>query len=240
LNIIPYFLLFLFDWRDLALFMIVFIALLEAIDPKRFKPFFNGIEWNIKNVGVSLLFLAAIFIRTYFSFSSLPPEAVIPIVQIILTLVYTHVRSFMFYSALIYWLWYKWNSLVPAIYAGWFAIAIIEMTYLVQHLIAFKAFMGWEWYIPFFAVMIPVIYDRKRYSVQWKPWIQVFSAGVFLQYFLLIWQGQAFTTFMNGQLINNLDKIANPTLETWFHELIDHAAKSLLTFSFVYMRYKHD
>lgn len=230
------FFLFVFDWRMLSILGIIFIEILRKIPNVYWNHFFDNIQWNLHNVSLAFLGLGVLFTRIGFSWQSMPAQATQTIVQIVLFMSYTHMRSFLFYSALILWYWYNWKNLLPALYAGWFAIAVIELTFIAQHFIAFQAFLGWEWYLPFIAIMIPFLFDRSNYHFKKKGLVFI-CAGIFIQYFLLIWQQDAFTTFVNGQLINNVVILANPTLGTWIHEGLDHLLKSLMTIGFAFMEY---
>ncbi len=232
-----YFGLFVLDWRGLSMFMVIFILLLEALDGKRWRGFFENLSWRPRYVIPAIIGLGALYTRILLVDNGVPAEATNPVVQLIMRMIYSHLRSFIFYSAMIMYLWHKWNKLLPALYVGWFGIALIELSFLAQHLIAFGAFMGLEWYLPFIAIMLPFIWERRHFSFQRKTLI-FFAAGVFLEYFLLIWQADAFTTFTNGVLHNNAAAIASPTIGTWIHEGLDHLLKSLMTIAFTFTRYE--
>lgn len=223
------------EWRMFAIYVIVFLYLIRLLNKDVYVKLYYDIPFDFRFVSLAVIGLALFFYRLVMIAS---PYVGVPYsVQIMMVLRETHLRSFIFYAVLIFYLWRKFGSLLPSVFAGWFGIAMIEFSYIAQHYILWGAFMGLQWYLPFFIISLPFFFDWNKYRLSRKILI-FFAIGVFLQYFTFIWDSDAFVLWQNGVITNNWRVFYNPTLQTWLHELFDNMKKSIMTIGFCYIDYR--
>lgn len=235
-------------WTNLSMLIIVFLFVLEFYDrlvygKKNMKEgifykIYNGITFSWVSVLLSVCFLGVIFYNL-FLIREMPPEGASPFVSFYMFFIFTHLRSYVIYAGVVFYLWHKWNSLVPALYAGWFGIGAIELTFILQHYLEFNTFIGLSWYLPFIVLMIPCLLDLKKYRFNWKIYL-TFGIGVLLEYVDLIWYGQGFTLFINGEIVENLPYVLNPTVGTWIYESMPILFKLLMAAAFCFLDFKKE
>jgi len=151
-----------------------------------------------------------------------------------------HIRSILFYALLIFWLWRKFNALLPAVISGWFWIGLIELTFIPQHLIwADGLFLGLQHYLPFMLIMVPFLLERKKFSLSWKTWIW-FAGGIMMQYVGLAFSPWAVVHLAPGGwgFIINPSANPHPHFFTYAFDFVQHLMKTWLTVAGAYITKK--
>lgn len=148
-----------------------------------------------------------------------------------------HVRSITFYALLIFWLWRKFNALLPALINGWFWIGLIELTFIPQHYLWCNGlFLGLEHYLPFMLIMGPWILERTKFSLSWKTWVW-FAAGISMQYIGLAFSPWAVVHLAPGGwgFIINPSAVPDPHVFTYLFDFTQHLMKTWLTLAGTYV-----
>lgn len=227
------------SWTLASIYLIIFLYIIKAVDKPLYRRIYDDFKFSLPNFLFALILLSILFGQIYLVSPLLHYDTSFW-VNLVVNLARTHLRSFVFYAVMVLYLWKKYDKLLPALYCGWFGIAMIEFTFIAQHYLLFNAFMGLNWYLPFVAVAIPFWFDRKSYSFNSKVYI-LFAIGWILEYVQMMFYGQGFTLFSsNGEVTANLPYILSPTVASWLYEIIPHIMKSLMTLAFCYVDFKKE
>lgn len=149
-----------------------------------------------------------------------------------------HLRSILFYAALIILLWKKFDSLLPALAVGWMGLGIIELTFILQHYVGTPGrFIGWAWYISFMPLLGYGIAIIRCLKFSRKFWL-LLGAAFFTQYFLLlfypywivIYARDSFSVISVNQAV-----LPNPPWQTWIFWLLNHVMKVCFTLAFYFV-----
>lgn len=234
------------QWQTLAMFITMFVLLCKIL----FKPWYNKLwvifpfklKWALPAAfGVSLIFIREFYFTAfphiqnllpYFSFTE----------QLVVWMSSTHLRSILFFGVMIFYLWRKFNALLPAMIIGWFALAVVELSYIPQLFISTGGFIGWEWYFPFIGSAALYIIERKRFRILTKGFIGWFMAGLFFQYFLLLFRPYGLTIWdpVTGSFPLNPLVLPVPPWQTWMFEFLNHLVKTLWAMAFCYTQLKKE
>lgn len=223
------------NWQMLALAGIGVLMIYKILLKETYEQLWKAFPWNWKYalLGVAVILVIQIreiigypfsWIVEYFPTYSLAEQLFFYMGNI-------HIRSILFWAIMIFWLWKKMGSLLPAVLTGWFFIGLAELSFIPQHLIWQNGlFLGLQQYLPFILLMIPWILERKRFSVPWRAWIW-FAAGVFMQYFGLIFDPWAVVKLQEGGwgfLVNPIN-YPHPHLLAYAFDLSQHLIKTFFT-----------
>jgi len=227
--------LILGNWQILGLMILGVLMIYRTFVRDYYEKMWHWAPFQKKYILGAVFVLAAIQIREIMMFpfswmlEALPTYS--SAAQIFFYLGNIHVRSILFYGIMIFWLWKKMGSLMPAVFSAWFWIGLIELTFIPQHLIwADGLFLGWQHYLTFVLLMMPFIFDRSRFSVPGRAWIWFF-AGIFMQYFGLIFTPWAVVQLAPGGwgFIINPVAVPDPHIFTYAFDLGQHLMKTLFT-----------
>ncbi len=234
------YLYFFTQWQNIAMLITAFVLECRAFYKPWYKKAWTAFSWRLRYVvpaaaGVSILFIRELFV------TSLPKiQGVLPYFslaeQIVVFLSTTHLRSILFFGIMIFFLWRKFNALLPAMVIGWFALAVVEFSYIPQLFLSTGGFIGWEWYFPFAGAAVLYLVERKRFKILSKGFLIWFAAGLFFQYYLLAyrWAGLTIWDPATGSFPLNPAALPVPPWETWMFEFLNHLVKTLWAVAFCY------
>ena len=223
------------NWQMLGLLIFGVLLIYRICFRDYYEEMWSWAPWSKKWIIAAASILAMIQIREILMFpfewmqESLTTYSLAA--QVFFYLGNIHVRSILFYGILIFWLWRKHGALMPAVFSAWFWIGLIELTFIPQHLIwADGLFLGLQQYLPFILLMMPFILERKRFQISRKAWIW-FAAGIFMQYFGLIFIPWAVVQLAPGGWGFTINPAAmpQPHLFTYFFDFGQHLMKTLFT-----------
>ena len=173
------------NWQMIGMALVMLLLLFKILNREYYEKLFNMFPWKKRWVliGISVLLLIQmreiygyplIWLQTHFPTYTLPELLFFYMGNI-------HLRSILFYSIMILWLWRKMGTLFPAVMSGFFWIGLIELSFIPQHWIWLEYFMGWNHYLPFILIMAPFLLERKRFQIPRRAWMW-FLGGMALQY----------------------------------------------------------
>lgn len=239
-NLISWFFFFT-QWQNIAMLITMFLLLCKTLYPQWYIKAWSSFGFKAKYVIPAAIGVSIIFIRELF-ITSLPKIAgVLPYFtyweQIVVFMSTTHLRSIMFFGLMIFYLWRKFDRLLPAMIIGWFALAVVEFSYVPQLWISTGGFIGLDWYLPFAGVTVLFLLERKRFKLLTKGFSAWFIAGLFFQYFLLLfrWAGLTIWDPATGSFPLNPVALPFPPWETWMFEFLNHLVKTLWAVAFCYV-----
>ena len=226
------------DWRIIAMIAIMSLLWLRIFLPSKYAWLWKKLRWNWKFVilacfGVSILVIRGIILEPL-SWTINRWETLTLFQQILLWGDKIHLRSFLFYSALIILLWRKYKSLLPALAVGWLCLGIVELSFIPQHWINVPGrFLGWDWYMPFIGICLYFIIIRKCFRFPRKFWL-IMAAATFVQYFLLIFYPYwlLITVKDTYTFVVNTSVLPTPPIQTWIFWFLCHLQKILTVMAF--------
>lgn len=232
---IQFFTQILGNWQMIALAGIGILMFYKRIAPDYYEQLWSWApfqkNWILLAVGVLLaiqireiLMYPFEWIQTYFPMYNLADQLFFYAGNI-------HIRSILFWAIMIFYLWKKMKSLLPAVLSGWFMIGLAELTFIPQHLIWQNGlFLGIQQYLPFILIMVPFVLERKRFLIP-RSFLLWFSLGIFMQYFGLIFDPWAVVKLQEGGwgfVINPLAQ-PNPHFFTYAFDVGQHLIKTFFT-----------
>jgi len=243
----PAFWFFMFtQWQTIAMMITIFVLLCKSL----FKPWYERcwivFPFRLKWVLLAAFGVSLLFIRELFSTAFPKIQALLPYFtfteQLVVWMSSTHLRSILFFAVMIFYLWRKYDALLPAMAVGWFALGVVELSYIPQLYISTGGFIGLDWYYPFIGAMILFIVERKRFQVLSKGFLSWFTAGLFFQYYLLAfrWAGLTLWDPATGSFPLNPVVLPVPPWETWMFEFLNHLVKTLWAVAFCYTRLRKE
>lgn len=244
IRMLSFFLNILGNWQMLGLGITSVLLIYRIFFRSYYEKMWSWAPWEKKWILIAAAGVLTIQIREILMFPFEWITAALPTYSLADHLFFflgnIHVRSIMFYAILIFWIWRKMGSLLPAVLNGWFWIGLIELTFIPQHLIwADGLFLGVNHYVAFVCLMCPFLIERKRFKVHWKAWIW-FAAGVFMQYAGLWFTPWAVVHLAPGGwgFIINPSAVPYPHPFTYAFDLCQHLMKTLFTVAGAYVALK--
>ena len=242
--ILSYFTNILGNWQIISLLVIGVLLIYRKFVRDYYEEMWSWAPWKPIWIILALSVLIAIQIREIIMYPFIWISIALPgyslADQIFFYLGNIHVRSIMFWAIMIFYLWHKMENLLPAVYTGWFWIGLAELTFIPQHLLWCDGlFLGIQHYLSFILIMVPFLLEHKRFRIHWKTWIW-FSAGIFMQYFGLLFSPWAVVQLQDGGwgfVINDLAQ-PNPHLFTYAFDFSQHLIKTLFTIAGAHMNLK--
>lgn len=229
------------NWQMLALAGVGVILFYRRFVSDYYKELWSLFPWRKEWILLGIIGIGLIQIRELLMFpfewivSSMPTYSLAD--QLFFYLGNIHIRSIMFYALMIFWLWRKFNALLPAVITGWFWIGLIELTFIPQHLIwADGLFLGSRHYAAFILIMVPFILERKRFSISWKSAVW-FAGGIMMQYVGLSFYPWAVVHLSpeGWGFVINPSANPHPHFFTYLFDLGQHLMKTWLTMAGVYV-----
>lgn len=242
INFIMTYLYFFTQWQNLAMLITVFVLLCKTLYKPWYERAWTAFPFKLKWVVAAVLGVSVIFIRELFATSLPKIQVILPhfslAEQIVVWASSTHLRSILFFGIMIIYLWRKFGALLPAMVMGWFALAVVEFSYIPQLYLSTGGFIGWDWYLPFAGAAILYLVERKRFSIMSRGFAAWFAAGLFFQYFLLNYRWAGLTIWDPATRSFPLNPVVLPTppWETWMFEFLNHLVKTLWAIAFCYTR----
>lgn len=232
-NLITYLFLSMFgNWVIMSCAGVA-VLLFYRRSPEFYAQMWGWLPWRSRWILLAAAGILAIQIREIIAYPFIWIQIKLPTYtlaeQLFFYLSTVHVRSILFYSLMIFYLWRKMGRLLPGLIAGWFWIGFVELTFIAQHWIVFQGFLGWFYYAPFLAIMIPLILDRRKFTFSW-PGSLFLAAALFMQYvgvLLVPWAVMSFDTSLG--YIPNVAAQPHPQLLTYGFEAGQHLMKTLFT-----------
>lgn len=240
---IEIFKLLLGNWQMLALCGVAVLLVYRSFFHDYYEEMWRMAPWERKWILLGICGIVIIQIRELLMFpfewmlEEMPTYSLAD--QLFFYLGNIHIRSVLFYGLMIFWLWRKFNALLPAVLTGWFWMGFIELTFIPQHWIWCNGlFLGLKHYLPFLLVMIPWILEKHRFSLCWKAWIW-FAGGIMLQYVGLSFSPWAVVHLQPGGwgFIINPSANPDPHLFTYIFDFTQHMMKSWLTVAGAYISF---
>lgn len=215
------FVLYLGNWQFLASMMVLYLLLLRTFSKKNYLRFWNSIRfinsWKILALnGVIFLLLREILLYPLPRVQSWMPGSYFW-EQFLMFIFTCHIQSIALYSCLIFYLWKKYDSFLPALYVGFFGISFIEFTFIPQHFITWNMFLG-AWYYPFAIAIIPFLIERKSWSFpRIKRMLVFIGIGIAMEYLILLYLPYSLSSFIPGTMAWKLNDavMPHPPIQTW-------------------------
>ena len=241
-NLVTFFILWLGNWIIVAMVFCLYVLLLRLRMRKFYEALLRSIHFKSIFLPLSLLTIFTLAIREVIAIPFILIQHWLPQTflweQAIFFIYTTHLPSILLYSIMILTFWKRFDSLIPAIYLGFFVIGTIEFTFILQHLVAWQMFLGIQWYSQFAVIVMPFLIEWKSFKVtQWKKMLLFLSLGFALQYIVLSFMPYSLTMYVRN--INawriNLNLLPHPPLGTWIFGFSQTMIKCLfiLGFSFI-------
>jgi len=244
-DIMDLFLVYLGNWVIIAGFGSLYFLLLKTFSKTNYARLFNGLSFKPRFLYLGFLGLFLISFREvlcypwWFVASWMPLSHVWEV--LLLYLGTTHLISISLHSCLIFFLWKKFDSFVPALFVGFFSIGLIEFTFIPQHLVAWGMFLGWNWYSGFAIILLPFLLDYAKFMIINKhKMIMFFCLAIFLQYFILLWMPYSLTQFDPSLMAWRINDalLPHPPLGTWVFGALQWIIKGLFILGFAQIRLK--
>lgn len=222
------------NWQMIGLSLVMLLLLFRALNREYYEKILRMFPWEKKWVLIGVSVLIIIQLREIYGYPLMWLQTHFPTYDLAELLVFyignIHLRSILFYSIMIMWLWKKMGSLFPALMSGFFWVGLIELSFIPQHWIWLNYFMGWNHYLPFILIMAPFLIERKRFQIprRARAW---FLGGVVLQYLCLpfsswsvmILDQRGFGFFVNPSAF------PHPGIQNYLWELGQHVLKTFFT-----------
>lgn len=231
------------NWIFVAVIGISFLLIIRGW----FYSFYQRIFYSFKFKPV-WIFLAAVMVALIiwrevlvvpFSYvQSWLPGSSVP-TQLVYWLYTTHILSILLFGGFIFLMWRKFDSLIPAVFVSWLALGVIEFSFIPQHLIMIRNFMGLDWYAPFFGLTVPFLLDRSKFQFNKKGLVFIAGALVIqcLLIFLYPWSMTVYDPTLRSFGINHT-LFPEPPLISWIFMEFNHVIKIgyLAGFSFLELK----
>jgi len=237
--------IFLGNWIVIAGSGTLYFLMLRTFSKTNYSKLFNS--FNFKNYYLILadLGLATIIIRELLLYPWALVSGWMPgsyIWEILVLYVgTTHLPSILIHSTLIYYLWQKYDNLVPAMLVGLFSIGLVEFTFIPQHLLFWGIFLGWDWYSGFAIILLPFIIEWKRFMLPDVRKLAIFiTSAMILQYVIWNWLPYSITSLNVSQMAWGINTalLPHPPLETWIFAAIQWLIKILFVLGFSTIEYR--
>lgn len=232
------------NWQMLGLMIMGVLLMYRLIVRDYYEKMWSWAPWKLKWILAASSVLVAIQIREVLMFPfgwmvyHMPTYSLAE--QLFFYMGNIHIRSIMFFSIMILFLWRKMGALLPAVLTGWFWIGLIELTFIPQHLIwADGLFLGIRHYLPFVLLMMLWLLERKRFHIPRIAWIW-FAVGIFVQYAGLWFYPWAVVQLQPGGwgFVKNGLVFPNAHIFTYAFDLGQHLMKTLFTVAGAYVGLK--
>lgn len=241
-QIIDFFILWAGNWVIIAMLFCLYVLVARILMTKFYYNLFNSITFEITSfyLGVTTVFIICLretIAIPFFRVQGWLPQSFIW-EQAIFYLYTTHLPSIIAYAVMIFWFWKSYNSLVPALYTGFFVIGLIEFTFIPQHLVAFQTFLGIDWYSQFWILVAPFMIERKAFKVRnWKLMGAFLGIAFLLQYIILPFIPYSLSMYdrSSNAFRINYALLPHPPVGTWVFCFLQTAIKLsfILGFSFI-------
>lgn len=230
------------NWILVAVFGICLLLIIRLYFRSYYNRLFHSIEFKPLWITLAAIMIGVIMWREilvvpfYVVQSWLPGSSIVT--QFIFWLYTTHLVSILLVGGFIFLMWRKFQSLLPAVFVGWLALGVIEFSFVPQHLIMIHAFVGANWYTPFFGLMVPLFLDRSNFGFNRKGLVFILGAVCF-QYgliFLYPWSLSIFNSTY-GTFGINYSLFPEPPLISWIFMELNHVIKILYLAAFSYFTF---
>lgn len=241
-EIVDFFIIWLGNWVIVAMVFCLYMLVLRLGMRKSYNSLFHSIHFQTVFLPLSLVTIFTLALREVISIPFANIQSWLPQSflweQSIFYVYTTHLPSILLYSLMILIYWKRFDSLIPAIYLGFFVIGTIEFTFILQHLIAWQMFLGISWYSQFGVIVMPFIVERERFKIShWKNMLLFLSFGFVLQYIILLFIPHSLTMYvreLNAFRIN-YNLLPHPPLATWIFGFLQTAIKTMFIISFSFI-----
>ncbi len=250
MNTISLWIQYLTQWQNIAMMLTAVYLWIEISNKPLAQRLWNGIRFKKAYVILAVIGLSALIFREWANFN--PAESFSIVAYYYPSLTFweqlavwnstTHLRSIIFFSAMILWLWRKYDKLLPALATGWFSLAVVELSFIPDMLLDpyTHDFLGWAWYLPFIGTMPLFLFHWKEFSFKNRKLWLFLGLAIFVQYFLLIWRPWGLTIWDPSAhtFVINQAMLPHPPLATWWFEFLNHLMKSLFSIAFCFVARK--
>jgi len=235
MNILDFFLVYLGNWNVIAMIVSLYYVLLKTSKNRLYKVLWNGIEFNRKWIPLTISIVTIILLREHLLYSLPSVQEWMPgsylWEQVVFWLYTTHTISILTYCFFIYYFWRKFNSFFPALLLGFFSIGVIEFTFIIQHLVIWNLFLGFNWYSAFGVILIPFLIEYHKFKIVHKKALIVFLTLAFInQYIILPVMEYSITVFDAGlgAYRLNYDLLPHPPIQTWLFYCVGQTTMKML------------
>lgn len=222
------------NWQMIGLSLVMLLLLFRSLNREYYEKLLGMFPWEKRWILIAVSVLVIIQLREIYGYPLIWIQTHFPTYNLAECLIFyignIHLRSILFYSMMILWLWKKMKALFPALISGFFWIGLIELSFIPQHWIWLNYFMGWNHYLPFILIMTPFIFERKRFFIPRNAWMW-FLGGVALQYICLpfsSWSVMILDQRGFGFFVNPL-AFPHPEIQNYLWEFGQHLLKTLFT-----------
>lgn len=239
MNVLDFFSMYLGNWIVLSMIGCVYFLLLKTFSKPIYNRLFNSFKFQLPYLYLSFMGLFVICFREVMLYpwnlvaSWMPGGYAWEI--LIMFLGTTHLISISMYSCLIYYLWKKFDNMIPALLIGFLCIGFIEFTFIPQHLLAYGMFLGWNWYSGFAIILIPFIVEWKRFKIgNIEKFTLFIAAAIILEYVILIWLPFSLAQFEPSLMAWRINEALqpHPPLETWLFQIVQWFLKTFFILGF--------
>lgn len=243
-EIVNFFVHWLGNWVIIAMVFCLYMLVTRTFMKKFYYGLFNSIHFKMPYIHFGFVTVFTICLREIIAIPFWKVQGWLPNSfvweQTIFYLYTTHLPSIVLYSLMIMLFWKKFDSVVPALYTGFFVIGLIEFTFIPQHLVAFQTFLGINWYSQFGVLVFPFLIERKSFTVRnWKLMGFFLGIGLVLQYVILPFI--PFSLSMYDRSVNafriNYDLLPHPPLGTWVFCFLQTGIKSAFIIGLSFIRF---